>query len=625
MVKYSRACHILAHFILCVMIIIGAKQKEEALMKRNWKVTFFIFTLVVTMVLISGCDLFIKTNDGHADLKWYMGLTYEDEEQNDIAYETSVGSQVAAVALEDRYSEDYGIMKDVDPYVNINTIKENIDKRFYWDKKENKLLFTNATTVYTALAGEAVIHGTTDEEVGYVVFLVENEKCYVNLKFVEKFVDFEYSVTKAEDEAPTIINLRYTSGEKTVFKTDSDIEMRTKGDYQNLIVKEIPEDTEVTLIEKGKNWNKVKTDSGYIGYIPVKELTDEQTKKISYENDDDTYAHTTLDKKVSLAWNQVYNQTANGNLDALIKNAKGVNVVSPTWFSLADKNGNLSTLADLDYVEKAHKKNLQVWALFNDFTDKKLTKTVLTKTELRQKLVRNIMFYVDGYDLDGVNIDFEYISEDIIDDYLQFLRELSIECRKTKTILSIDNYAPSEWSMYFDREQQLKLADYLIIMNYDEHTSASQEAGSVSSMTYAENSIKETIEQAKDASRIINGMPFYTRVWKETPQEDGDGSGTLIEDAANGNYYLSSEAVGMNTAEEAYKKAGVKPAFDETTGQNFVTYSKGKSTYSIWLEDETSVKARLELMNQYELGGAAYWALGQEKASIWNVISEYFK
>lgn len=594
-------------------------------MKRNLKVILLVAVMTFTIVLTSGCDLFIKTNDGKVDLKWYMGLTYEDNSGNDIEYKTSVGSRVIAVALEHEYSKDYAIMKDVDAYININTIKENIDKRFYWDKKEKKLLFTDAKTVYTVGEGETVIHSDTDENVGYTVFLTENNKCYVNIKFVEKFIDLKYTVTKGDEKTPVIINLKYKSGEKTVFKTDSDIEMRTKGDYQNLIVTEIPEDTEVTLIEKGKNWNKVKTDSGFIGYIPVKELVDEKTKKTEYKNDDAEYTHVTLDKKVSLAWNQVYNQNANNNLDDLLKNTKGINVISPTWFSLMDKRGNLSTLADLNYVEKAHKKNIQVWALFNDFTDKKLTKTVLTSTELRQRFVRNIMYYVDSFDLDGINIDFEYISKDIADDYMQFLRELSIECRKTGTILSIDNYAPSEWSGYFDREQQLKLADYIMIMNYDEHTSGSEKAGSVSSMTYAEKSIKDTIKEAKDASRIINGMPFYTRVWKETPQDDGDGTGTLIEDAVNGNYYLSTEAVNMETAEKAYKEAGVKPVFDKATGQNFVTYSKGKSTYSIWLEDETSVKARLELMNKYKMGGVAYWALGQEKDSIWKVISKYFK
>ena len=197
--------------------------------------------------------------------------------------------------------------------------------------------------------------------------------------------------------------------------------------------------------------------------------------------------------------------------------------------------------------------------------------------------------------------------------------------RKEHLVLSIDNYSPSQWSGYYDREQQLKLADYLIIMNYDEHTSASTEAGSVSSLSYAEKSIQDTIKQAKDASRIINGVPFYTRIWKETPQADGDGTGTLIEDSANGNYYLSCESAGMSTAEKNYKDAGVKPTYDKTTGQNFVTYSKGKSTYSIWLEDATSMKARMELMKKYKLAGSAYWALGQENDSIWDTIGSYFE
>lgn len=595
-------------------------------MKRNIKVILLTSLVTLSMFVVSGCDLFIKTNKGSVDLKWYMGLTYEDDSKNDVAYKTSVGDQVAAVALEDKYSDEYGIIKDTSAYVNIDTVKSNIDKRFYWDKKDKKLFFTNATEVYYVDESQpTVIHGNTDETVNYKVFLKEKKKCYVNLQFIQKFVDLDSKITKKSGKAPAIISLKYTSGEKTTFKTDSETEMRTKGDYQNLIVKTLSKGTTVTLLGSGKNWDKVRTDDGYIGYVLVKELTDESKKKVSYKNDDSEYTHIAMDGKVSLAWNQIYNQTANKNLESLLSKTKDINVVSPTWFSLVDRNGNLSTLADLDYVEKAHKKNIQVWALFNDFTDRNLTKKVLTSTKLRQRLVTNIMYYVDSYELDGVNIDFEYISKDIIDDYLQFLRELSVECRKNKIVLSIDNYAPSEWSGYFDREQQLKLADYLIIMNYDEHTSGSKEAGSVSSMSYAENSIKETINQAKDSSRIVGAIPFYTRAWKETPEEYSDGTGVFVEDAANGNYYLASEALGMEAAEKAYNRAGVKPSFDKTTGQNFVTYQKGHTTVSIWLEDETSVKSRLELMKKYNLAGAAYWSLGQEKADIWNIIDRYFE
>lgn len=578
--------------------------------------------LATSVIAMSGCGLYKKTNDGKVDLKWYMGLTYEDEQGQDKEYTVAKGEEIAAVALENSYSEQYAIVKDGEIFLNIDTITDDVDRRFYWDKQENKVMFTNATQIYEADINKNIIRGKETENTGYTIAFVENKKCYINIKFVKKFIDLDYKKTDKKEKSPAIISLKYRSGKKTTMAVSDDIEMRTKGDYQNLIVTVVKEDTRVTLLESGKNWSRVKTDTGYIGYIPTGDLEDEKTEEIKRKNDDSTYTHVLKKDRISLAWNQIYNQTANSNIDGLLKNTSGINVLSPTWFSLTDKKGNLSTLADLQYVEKAHKRGMEVWALVNDFTDKKLTKAVLTSTTLRQKLVKNIMYFADSYELDGINIDFEYITEDIADSYLQFLRELSIECRKAKKVLSIDNYAPAQWSGYYDREQQLKIADYIIIMNYDEHTAGSKEAGSVSSMPYAEKSIKDTIAEAKDAKRIINGMPFYTRVWKEVPEEDSDGSGVFIEDAAGGNYYLSSEAVNMKTAEKNYKDAGVKPAFDEKTGQNYVTYSKGNAVYMIWLEDATSVRARLELIKKYDLAGAAYWALGQEKDNIWKVIGE---
>ena len=594
-------------------------------MKKNIRYIFLLMTIVSVLVIGSGCDLFIKTNDGKVDLKWYMGLTYEDANGNDQPYNTLTGGQVAAVALEDGYSEEYAIVKGKEAYVNIDTVKANVDDRFYWDKNEDIIMFTNAKAIYKIKIGEKKLSGASNDSLDYDVALLENEKCYINMKFVTKFIDMDYKAYEESGSMPARVVLKYSNGEKTIMSTSKKIEMRTKGDYQNMIVTTVDKGTKVTVIETGKNWYKVSTEDGFIGYIPVKKLKDKKTEKAEYKSDKKEYTHVTLNKQVCLVWNQIYNQSANNNYDTLMEHTAGVNVISPTWFSLTDKKGNLSTLADLNYVEKAHKKGIQVWALVNDFSDKKLTKTVLTTTAPRQNLIKNIMFFMNSYDLDGINIDFEYITEDIIDSYLQFLRELSIECRKAKKILSIDNYAPAQWSEYYDREQQALLADYIIIMNYDEHTTGSKEAGSVSSLGYAETAIKDTIAQTGDPARVINGMPFYTRVWKETPEEDSDGKGVLVQDAANGNYYLSCEAVGMDKAKKAYEDAGVKPTLDSTTGQNFVTYSKGKSTYMIWLEDQTSVKARLELMNKYKLGGAAYWALGQETDSIWKTISEYFK
>ena len=595
-------------------------------MRKIFKYTLLLMTITATMSLGSGCDLFRKTNDGKVDKNWYMGLTYQNKAGEDTLYTTKMGDSVAAVALEGEYAGDYAIVKGEEVFVNIDTIKEKIDDRFYWDKNENLVLFTNANEVFTTKVGENEIVGTQSETTEYTISFVEKKKCYLNIKFVTKYIDIKYTFTKKKDDAPAILYLQYKDGEKTYMTVSDDIEMRSKGDYQNLIVTNVAEDTKVEILETGKNWDKVCTDTGYIGYLPVSYLEDAKKEKITYKNDSDTYTHVLMDKKVCMVWNQVYNQTANNQIGALTANVKGVNVISPTWFSLVDKRANLSSLADLDYVETAHNKGMQVWALVDDFKNKKITGTVLSNTSLRQRLVNNIMYFIDSYDLDGINIDFEYISKNVGDSYLQFLRELSIECRKAQKVLSIDNYVPSEWSSFYDIPQQGLLADYIIIMNYDEHTVGSTEAGSVASMPFVENSIKDTLALVNDKNRIINGMPFYTRLWTLTPANgEGEQEGTYVEDAVNGDYYLTSEALGMSQAKKAYKQAGVKPSFDEATGQNFVTYETTQGEVMMWLEDATSVKARLDLMTQYELGGAACWSLGRETDNIWNVMAPYFE
>lgn len=594
-------------------------------MNRNLRYIFLTIMLIGVLCISSGCDIFKKTNKGKADLNWYMGLTYEDENGTDQPYMIDCDGDVAAVVLETGYGAETAIVCGDEAFLNIKTITSNIDERFYWDKEEQLVMFTNASQIYTTKVGSSDITGEKNETVAYVISIVDNGQCYINMRFVAKFVDLDYTVTKKNGETPARVSLTYTNDEKTVMTVNDDIEMRTKGDYQNLIVTVVSEDSKVTVLEEGTNWTKVMTQDGYVGYVPTKKLDDKKTEQKNYKNDYAEYTHLLLGEKVSMAWNQVYNSDANSNLDDLTEKAQGINVVSPTWFSLEDKRGNLSSLADLSYVENAHSKGMQVWALVNDFSDKKLTKKVLTSTETRQRLVNNIMHFADSYDLDGINIDFEYITEEIIDSYLQFLRELSIECRKQQVVLSIDNYVPSDWSEFYNRKHQALLADYIVIMNYDEHTGDSEVAGSVASMAFAEKSIQDTLEQVGDASRVIQGIPFYTRIWEETPASYGEGEGKYIQDSVNGDYYLVSRAVGMDTAKEEYEAAGAKPSFDETTGQNYVTYNKGETTCLVWLEDETSVKTRLELMNQYELGGAAYWALGQESDNIWQTIKKYFK
>ncbi len=586
-------------------------------MKRIIRKTVCIALALSLCVGICGCDLFIKTNKGHTDLFWYMNLTEEKENGKEVKLTSSQG-EVVAVALENEYAEEYGIVKDGDCFVNIDTIKEKVDDRFYYDENEKLVMFTNATDIIKSKVGKnKIIDG---EELDYQISFVDKGNCYINLKFVTDNISAEYKLFKAKKKCPAIISLNYKTGKVKEGVLDDDIEMRTNGDYQNLIVTTLKEGTKVKIIETGKNWDKVKAVGGIIGYVPEKYVDDVRTLTSVYKDDSDTYNHRLIKDGVNMVWDAVYNTTANANLKNDVKHVKGVNVISPTWFEIGSKQGGLISRADEDYIKTAHRNEMEVWALLDDFKNKKIDHYVLTHTSVREKLIASLMDSIDALGIDGLNIDFEYVTQNVVKDYLQFLRELSVECRKRKVTLSVDNYAAENHTSYYDWKQQYKIADYVVFMNYDEHTTGSKEAGSVSSMDFMENCITNSIEVIGESNRIINGMPFFTRLWEMIPDGKGSNKGTYVEDAVDGNYYLNSVALGMGLAEKAYKKAKAKPVFDKETGQNYVTYDKGAVTYQMWLEDETSIKSRLKLSKKYKVGGNAYWALGQEKDSIWDVI-----
>lgn len=203
-------------------------------------------------------------------------------------------------------------------------------------------------------------------------------------------------------------------------------------------------------------------------------------------------------------------------------------------------------------------------------------------------------------------MDFESLSEDVGVHFLQFLRELSIECHKNGLVLSVDNPVPEDFTSHYDRAEQGRVVDYVIIMGYDEHYVGSEEAGSVASLPWVEKGIQDTLAEVP-AERVINAIPFYTRLWKTT-----GGA-------------LTSEAIGMDQAQEVVSTYQVETYWDNNTGQNYGTYESEGDTYQIWLEDAQSVAAKVQLVPKYGLAGVAQWKLGFENSGIWQVISENLK
>ena len=320
-----------------------------------------------------------------------------------------------------------------------------------------------------------------------------------------------------------------------------------------------------------------------------------------FEKEDYTYL--TMEDKVNMTWHQITNTDANAYLGDMTANVSGLNVISPTWFYIQDTAGNLGDLSSADYVAQAHQKGLKVWGLVDNFTAEISTTETLSQLSSRQNIIQYLIQRAAEIGMDGINVDFETLSEDAGPHFLEFLRELSIECHKNNLVLSVDNPVPENFTSHYDRAEQGKVTDYVIIMGYDEHYVGS-EAGSVASLPWVEQGVKDTLTEVP-AERTILAVPFYTRLWKTT-----DG-GTL-----------TSEAIGMDQAQKVIADNGAETYWDKTTSQNYGTYEGDGATYQIWLEDSKSIAEKVKLISKYKLTGVAEWKLGFENSGIWKTIAK---
>ena len=305
---------------------------------------------------------------------------------------------------------------------------------------------------------------------------------------------------------------------------------------------------------------------------------------------------------MNLSWHQVTTQEANAYLADSIANISGVNVISPTWFYIQDTAGNIGNIASADYVSLAHERGLKVWGLIDNFTADVSTTETLSQLASRQNIIQQLVQAALSVGLDGINVDFESLSEDAGPHFLEFLRELSIECHKNNLVVSVDNPVPEDFTSHYDRKEQGMVVDYIIIMGYDEHYVGS-DAGSVASLPWVEQGVQDTVTEVTP-ERTILAIPFYTRLWKTT-----GGA-------------VTSEAIGMDEAQNVLSANAVEPVWDGSVGQNYATFEQDNSTYQIWLEDAQSIAEKVKLIPKYNLAGVAQWKLGFENSSIWQTISD---
>lgn len=484
--------------------------------------------------------------------------------------------------------EERGLVDGDRVYLPLDVVNTYLNQRYYWDSANQQILYATPSELTSASASS---------EAGDKVW-VKDDKVYLNLTYVQEFTDLDAYITK--DPYRIAIQYKFKNVKTVTVKKNTSI--RYRGGIKSAILTSVKKGTKLRLIEEMENWDQVATDDGYIGYIDKKKVGEAEKTKFERSFKKEEYSYLTMDSKINMVWHQVTSTDANAYFADATANMTGVNVISPTWFYLTDTSGNIASIASADYVSQAHEKGLQVWGLIDNFTQEVSTIETLSSTAARQNIISQLIQAAQDVGMDGINVDFESLSEDVGIHFLEFLRELSIECHKNNLVLSVDNPVPEDFTSHYDRAEQGRVVDYVIIMGYDEHYVGS-EAGSVASLPWVEQGIQDTLDEVP-AERVINAIPFYTRLWRTT----------------GGN--VTSEAIGMDQAQQTIADNNVETYWDKTTSQNYGKYDIDNSTYQIWLEDAQSVAEKVKLVSKYDLAGVSAWKLGFENNGIWQVISD---
>ena len=555
-----------------------------------------VLIAIVLIIVIGGVSV------GAALFERY---SYSKERADLSAYFQMNGESDVAIILQDELIEERARLFDNAYYLDLTTVHKYFNDRFYEDKGEGLLLYTLPDDIVRTVIGSSEVSGKSGtEELPYVPARYEGDVLYLAIDFVKNYANFSYEGFGE----PNRLQIYTQWNERAVAEINKDTAVRVLGGVKSEILKDMTAGDKVIILEEMESWSKVKTGDSIIGYVENKRLENTAAESPIPVTDyvEPEYTSITRDHKINLGWHVIGGPAGNDTLSEAVANTKGLNVISPTWFKLNDSEGGFVSFASQDYVDKAHGMGLEVWALVEniEYADSIDMYALLSSTTKRARLIDSLVSTALDYNIDGINVDFEQISTDCGEHYIEFIRELSIPCRANGIVLSVDNYVPTGYTDHYDRGEQGVVADYVIIMGYDEHYSGSDQAGSVASINFVEEGIERTVEQVP-AHKVINAVPFYTRIWETKGAE------------------LGSQAVGMAAAEEYVSAHNIALEWDEETCQNYGEYTEGGSLFQVWLEDERSIEVKLNIMEKYQIGGVAGWRLGCEKPEIWDVIGVY--
>ena len=595
-------------------------KSKRAKKKRAKNKAIAVIVAILLILLIGGIAFggwIYKNRDGMSGRK-VLALLYPEK----YSYSTEVAdlneyfqilkSDDVAIILQDSIlKEDRGKYKNGRVYFSMDTIQKLFTKRFYISADDSAIYYSTSKEVRKAIIGEptnVVTENGAPVSYDYEIAYKDNDgTIFVAADYVKKYSNFSYSYYGEPNRVQ--VYTEWNTYDSATLKMDTSV--RYQGGIKSEVLTEVKTGDEVHFLERMEGWSKIKTQDGFIGYVENETLSEVSQKTDApvvdaYDPKTDYAMTGPMSEKVILGWHQVYAADDGTNLKEVAESATCMNVVSPTWWYLTGDDGSYDSFANAYYVTYAHNQGYKVWPLIEDMSKENDEYALFSDEAKRNAFEDKLIADCLKYNVDGLNVDFECIGKETGPHYVQFLRELSIKMHANGLVLSVDNYPMNQGNLYYNLGEQGLVCDYVINMGYDEHWSGSQ-AGSVASAPFVEKGITDALNAGVPAGKLINAVPFYTRIWKT------DGAS------------VTSEAVSITTAQEWINNHGIETTWDEECQQYYGETTIGSTLCQIWQEDAKSMEVKLGIMQQYNLAGVACWSLKLGNSSVWNVIASYMK
>lgn len=544
----------------------------------------------------------------------FDSFNYSTKKADLNSYFQCMSNDTATVVEDGEMTQKRITVKDGHLYSDLETVNNDFNDGFYWEDTSNRLLYTNGNGVYSTSPDTTYYslngNGT---QTGYTICYLKGDTLMVALDYVRVFTNFDSKLCGGNGQ-PYRVEIKTTWGSKNVADVIKDeVCVRIEPDKQADILEEMRKGASVAVLETvDEDWIKVTTEDLITGYMEARHLSEARPMAETPVTDAINAPVATVadySTPLVLAWHNVTNESAAQYLKDYEKYLDSINTIAPTWFALSDDEGTVASIASESYVTMCHDRGIKVWGVFDNITYPDVsTYKVMSSPDKRAKVIEQVLNYAEQYNLEGINLDFEMVTQDAGPHYVQFIREFCLEAHKKNLVVSVDNYVPKDYTKHYNRKEQGAFADYVIIMGYDEHTSGSEEAGSVASLDFVLDGIQQTVADVP-AQKVVNALPFYTRMWSV------DDNGMILD--------VSS--IPMDQAINTVSSAGAEKSWDEATSQNYAQWSEKGAIKKIWLEDEESLRAKLEVMKAQNINGVAVWQLAYSTGFAWEAINDYYK